>query len=525
MGVAFPTDTLMGLLETSAPEDWPDPEMLQARLLPVKRFHPQLLQPVLRRFVDDVSDRMQCPPDFIAGPVIVMLGALIGSRCSIRPKQRDNWSEHPNLWGAIIAPPGSLKSPALTQALAPLRALETVASLQHNDAMERHELDKVVRKLDLDQLKDTIKKTKQPATLQDREEIARLMRQPDPPPLRRYRTNDATPEKLAEICAENPGGVLVDRDELVGLLENCSREGREGERAFYLEGWNGSSKFTQDRIGRGHISVERLCISLLGGIQPLRLSNYMRGAAGLQNDGLLQRFQLLSYPDSPTNRVLVDRAPDSAAATAIERIAKAIANADFPAITRQMGEKCAGKTPYFRFDRNAQPAFNRWLLRLEAKVSAEDSPFVAEHLAKYRKLVPALALIFCIVELMAKDGKDARCSRVGRAHLSRAIRWADYLESHMRRVYAMARDARVDAAIALQKKITRGQLESPFSERDVYRREWSLLNDLESVKSACSELESAGWLLRINEPRGRGRPGSPKYEINPKVFSQARGHD
>ena len=525
MGVAFPTDTLKGLLETCAPDEWPDPELLQARLLPVKRFRPQLLPPILRRFVDDVSDRMQCPPDFIAGPLIVMLGALIGSRCCIRPKQQDNWSEHPNLWGAIIAPPGSLKSPALAQALAPLRSLEARAALQHNEAMVRHEFDKVIHKLELDQLKNAIKQTKQPATLQHREEIARLMHQPDTPPLRRYRTNDATPEKLAEICAQNPGGVLVDRDELVGLLENCSREGREGERAFYLEGWNGSSKFTQDRIGRGHISVERLCISLLGGIQPLRLSTYMRGAAGLQNDGLLQRFQLLSYPDSPKNRVLVDRAPDGAAAAAIEHIAKAIADADFAVITRQMGEKCAGKTPYFRFDRNAQSAFNRWLQRLEVKVLAEDSPFVAEHLAKYRKLVPALALIFCVVELIAKDGKDARCSRVGRAHLSRAVRWADYLEYHMRRVYAMARDARLDAAIALQKKITRGQLENPFTERDVYRKGWSLLNDLDSVKSACSELVAAGWLMRANEPRKQGRAGSPKYEINPKVLSQARGCD
>jgi hypothetical protein len=520
MGIAQPTSTLRALLDSAPHDEWPTPETIQSRLLPVPPFRPQLLPPILRRYVDDVSDRMQCPPDFIAIALIVLLGSLIGSRCSIRPKQRDNWSEHPNLWGAIVAPPGSLKSPALAQALAPLRSLETIAALQHNEAMERHELDKVVRKLDLEQVKQRIKQTKQPATIQDREEIAELMREPEPPVLRRYRTNDATPEKLAEICAQNPRGVLVDRDELVGLLENCSKEGREGERAFYLEGWNGSSKFTQDRIGRGHISVDRLCISLLGGIQPLRLANYMRGHAGLQNDGLLQRFQLMCYPDAPSNRLLVDRSPDADTASAIEHLAQSIANADFAAITRQNGE---GSTPHFRFNRRTQDTFNRWLLQLDERITAEDSPFIAEHLAKYRKLVPALALVFCIVELIAKDGQSARGSRVGKVHLLRAIRWAAYLESHMRRVYGMVCDARLDAATALQKKIIRGQLESPFSERDLYRKGWSGVSDLESVSAACSELIAAGWLRRLNEPKQPGQSGrssSRKYEINPKVHSK-----
>jgi hypothetical protein len=516
MGVAQPTSTLRALLDAAPQDEWPTPEPIQPRLLPVSPFHPQLLPPILRRYVDDVSERMQCPPDFIAAPLIVMMGSLIGSRCCIRPKQLDSWSEHPNLWGAIVAPPGSLKSPALAQALAPLRSLEAIAALQHNEAMERHELDKAIRKLDLDQVKQRIRQTKAPATIQDRDEIAQLMREPEPPTLRRYRTNDATPEKLAEICAQNPCGVLVDRDELVGLLENCSREGREGERAFYLEGWNGSGKFTQDRIGRGHIVVDRLCISLLGGIQPLRLATYMRGHAGLQNDGLLQRFQLLCYPDAPSNPQLVDRNPDTAAAREIEQLAQAIANADFASITRQNGEGSEGRTPHFRFNRRTQDTFNRWLVKLDERVRAEDSPFIAEHLAKYRKLVPALALVFCVVEAVAKDGQNTRCSRVGKAHLSRALRWAAYLESHMRRVYSMACDPRSDAAAALQKKITRGELESPFTEREVHRKGWSLLNDLDSVRAACDELEAAGWLRRVAEPRKRGRPPSPKYEINPK---------
>ena len=50
------------------------------------------------------------------------------------------------------------------------------------------------------------------------------------------------------------------------------RAGREGERAFCLQAWNGDTGHTIDRIGRGTIHVEACCMSMLGGIQPGRRS-------------------------------------------------------------------------------------------------------------------------------------------------------------------------------------------------------------------------------------------------------------
>ena len=121
---------------------------------------------------------------------------------------------------------------------------------------------------------------------------------PEAPTLRRYKTNDSTVEKLGELLRENPAGLLVLRDELVGLIATWEREGREGERAFFLEAWNGNQSFDTDRIGRGHISIPNLCASIFGGIQPDKLMVYLEQAAhALANDGMLQRFQVLVYPD------------------------------------------------------------------------------------------------------------------------------------------------------------------------------------------------------------------------------------
>jgi hypothetical protein len=87
--------------------------------------------------------------------------------------------------------------------------------------------------------------------------------------------NDATFEALHQTMNENPAGVLVIRDELTGWWSQLGRAGREGERAFCLQAWNGDTSHTIDRIGRGTIWVPHCCMSMLGGIQPGRLRSYL----------------------------------------------------------------------------------------------------------------------------------------------------------------------------------------------------------------------------------------------------------
>ena len=93
-----------------------------------------------------------------------------------------------------------------------------------------------------------------------------------PPALPRYIVTDASVEALGEILIENPWGVLTYRDELNGLLRGLDKEGQEGARAFYLQGYDGNQAYTFDRIGRGrNLHIPAVCISLLGGIQPVKV--------------------------------------------------------------------------------------------------------------------------------------------------------------------------------------------------------------------------------------------------------------
>jgi hypothetical protein len=113
----------------------------------------------------------------------------------------------------------------------------------------------------------------------------RPIREGDPPI--RYVVNDTTAEKLGEILSRSDHGVLAKRDEFSGWIGDMDRyhSRSASDRGFWLKGYDGGH-YNVDRINRGEIHIGNLSVSLLGGIQPDRLSELH----GLTSDGLLQRF-------------------------------------------------------------------------------------------------------------------------------------------------------------------------------------------------------------------------------------------
>jgi putative DNA primase/helicase len=389
---------------------WPEPRPIAAELKPVPAFDGDTLFPdPLRAWITDEAERMPCPPDFIAVAALVALGSIVGARCAIKPKAHDSWLIVPNLWGGIVGDPSAQKSPAWGAALKPLDRLIAKAWVAHTAALADFATDQVVFEAQKDAIQGRIKEAAKKPSKGDPASIAKELRThgeqaPEAPTLRRYKTNDSTVEKLGELLRENPAGLLVLRDELVGLIAMWEREGREGERAFFLEAWNGNQSFDTDRIGRGHIRIPNLCASIFGGIQPDKLTAYLEQAVhSLANDGMLQRFQLLVYPDS-RRWEWRDRAPDKAARDAAVAVFETLADFDPVAWGAAPADEFV-KFPHFRFDDEAQAVFIEWSEDMHrARIPNEDEPIIRQHLAKFDKLFPALALVFHLVDRVSHGG-------------------------------------------------------------------------------------------------------------------------
>ena len=238
-------------------------------------FDMELLPAVLRPWIADIAERLQCPPDLLSVPSVVAAGAILGRKVGIRPQANSDWTELPNLWGCVIGRPGTMKSPAMSQALAPLRRLQAQARETHAAEMQDF-----TKKRDEHALRaKAAKKVASKALADDPDAQIELPDDPQAPTLRRYIANDSNIASLGELLRQNTNGILVDRDELVGLLRGLDQEDRAEERAFYLTGWNGRDSYVFDRILRGlDLYVPAVTLSVIGGTQPGRMAEYLRHA-------------------------------------------------------------------------------------------------------------------------------------------------------------------------------------------------------------------------------------------------------
>ncbi len=129
------------------------------------------------------------------------------------------------------------------------------------------------------------------------------------------------------------------------------------------------------------------------------------------------------------------------------------------------------------------------------------------HLAKYRSLIPSLALLCRLAE--------GRTGPVAIVDLERAIAWGTYLESHAGRIFSAAVTPDSAEAIALAKKIVLGDLPDEFALRDIYRNGWIGLGTRDAAARAVEVLCDLDWLAEVEQStRTRSRT---RYQVNPKL--------
>lgn len=313
--------TLIHLAKANGWTDWPEIQPLPPEHPPVAPFDYGLLPSTFIPYARDVAERMQCPPDYVAVGLMCSVGSLVGRKVGIHPKRKDDWLEVCNLWGAVVGPPSIMKSPALSDAMLPLNKLVADAIERHKedcaafaDAKEVRAAGKEARKTALTK---ALKELGEAAAL----DMAKKQRTEakDEPICERFTVNDVTIEKLGMLLNENPNGLLQFRDELVGWLRCMDKDGHENDRAFLLECWNGKGSYTSDRVERGTQHIEAAIVGVLGGIQPGVLAKYIREASGSAggSDGLLQRFNLIVWPEITPMFINVDRYPNKEAKEAV----------------------------------------------------------------------------------------------------------------------------------------------------------------------------------------------------------------
>ena len=171
----------------------------------------------------------------------------------------------------------------------------------------------------------------------------------------------------------------------------------------------------------------------------------------------------------------------------------------------------ADSVPFFRLSAAAHDAFLSWRSDLERRLrTGKMAPALEAHLAKYRKLVPALALINHLVD----NGEH----EISQTEMRKAIALSKYLETHARRLYGATSEPERAAAQAILTKIHEGELHNGFTAREVHQHDWSCLTDRDQVQAGLKLLVELHYLAASSAAtsKGGGRP-TTFYLVNPRA--------
>ena len=274
--------------------EWGEPANFWLESSEPPNLPPGIVPDLIERFTRDHGRRLGVEPGALAAPMIAAMGSLVHASNEIQARQKDTqWTERAILWAMSIGASGSKKTPMLSAVMAPVERIE----------------------------KDWAKKfQREKAAVLARQELAGKKSQKAVPEPKRQRkiVHDVTTEKLAEILSENSGGLLLYADELSSLIGGMDAYRAKGERdqSFWLKAKDGKH-YTIDRKTSGSTEVERLAVSIVGGIQPDKIAS---SAKKLTADGFLQRFWPVwisevgkpvdDYPDTALNEAVLRLAQD-----------------------------------------------------------------------------------------------------------------------------------------------------------------------------------------------------------------------
>ncbi len=460
-------------------------------------------------FVDAVAESRQVPRDMVFLLILSILSTSSGGRW--RARIRPDWTETLAIYTATAMPSGSLKSPTFKAAADALVDIETqlqeAAKRRISEAAAIRELrDSDVERLKRRALKGDVSEAELVAAMQ----AAADATVPEPPVLF---TDDVTPETLAVMMAQQNGqmGVLSPEGGLFAILAGRYSSGTPN-LDLVLKSWSGDP-VRVNRLSREAIMLPEPFLSIGVCIQPEILEG-LAETRMFRASGLLARF----FFAIPRTRLgFRDLEPDPVPAAAADAYARRI-----HALVR--GASSQQQIIEMPLTPDAYVLFQQFRAQHEPKLNPEGGE-LSEILDWGSKLPGQLVRIAALFELFANE----HASDVGATAIAEALSLAPYLTGQAMAAFDVinGRHARAARPRAVLTWIRRENL-SDFTVRQAHRalhgQNWASSADV--VKDVIEELEDLGW-LRLQTPatteqRGRGRPPSDRYEVNPYTHRQTQ---
>ena len=487
------------------PDEWEAPIPLgQAGKPPV--FPAHRFPPWINAYVVAMAEAVQVPVDLPAMLVLSALATAAGARAFVEVKP--GFVEQLNLYTATAMAPGARKTPVFMRVTAPLMDHEQAA-------MEATAPDVAEAKVRLGIAKAAAAKAQieaEKASPDARDEAAHfaaaqaLMADAiTVPTMPRLLVDDATPEALTSLMAEQGGRIAMFSDEGEVFSMMAGRYSSKGPNlAVYLKAHVGS-RIRVDRKGREPELVKKPALTLGLTVQPVVLSQLL-AIEGARGRGLLGRF-LWSVPPSNVGYRRSD--PEPVPAAVEERFAT-----NLRALVAELAD-WTDPLPLV-FTQAAGTALMRYQDSIEPRL--RDPGGDLAHIADWAgKIVGHVARIAGLLYLATNVGGEMR-GPIDASFVDDAVKIGDYLCIHALHAFQTMSDGPVqDNARAIMRWARDADLQV-FTRRQAHQACRHRMPTVDDLKPALAMLEGTGHIRRlpVPDPTSKGgRPPGPKYQINP----------
>ena len=229
-------------------------------------FPMECLPPSIQKLVLDLHAGLGYPIDFTSISLLCAVATCIGN--SLRIVKKKGWTQPATLFCVLVGRPGTCKSHPLNFAFRPL---ETVDMKYYDD---------YCREMEEYRKKEMIAKSKGKDGIEELSELA-------PPKRKQIIVSDVTIEALSKIIKNNPRGICLKMDELIGMIKNMARYSNSGsDQQKIMEIWSYQPLHVDRMSGSTPVSEPFCCI--IGTMQPAVLQEL--ASANRRSVGFMDRF-------------------------------------------------------------------------------------------------------------------------------------------------------------------------------------------------------------------------------------------
>jgi hypothetical protein len=244
---------------------------------------------------------------------------------------------------------------------------------------------------------------------------------------KRYRIEDTTKASVIEKPMENPNGLIVVQDELIGWLLSLGKK-NSPNRSFWNAVWNCHEILRVDRKSGKYedrnILIQRPYITIFGAI----ISDFLDGIRSDDyDDGLASRF-LMVFPEGKKLQLNFDEFDFEAFEAVSECFRK------YNELTVE------NDNSHVLLSDEAKEEFEKWFEKNEAEIHDQSPPnSIKNVLGKLRSYVCRLALILHTMEEAAEavqnNGSVSLKREISRVTMKNAAILVEYFKNHAYKAY------------------------------------------------------------------------------------------